>query len=58
MINKIQNVGNETGQTIQHFKQINYMENRKTIRFNRPINQMQCVGSVWVLIQIYIYIYK
>ena len=56
MINKIQNVGNETGQTIQHFKQINYMENRKTIRFNRPINQMQCVGSVWVLIQIYIYI--
>ena len=31
MINKIQNVGNDTGQTIQLFKQINYTENRKTM---------------------------
>ena len=31
MMNKIQNVGNDTGQTIQLFKQINYMENKKTM---------------------------
>ena len=31
MINKIKNVGNDIGQTIQLFKQINYTENRKTI---------------------------
>ena len=30
-INKIQNVGNDIGQTIQLFKQITYMENKKTM---------------------------